>query len=292
MSRTPLGQLIARSLESPDFRRAFVQVSEETATRPVRPCKCVVVEIPETADRDAFADISPGTVTVFVARDDEPLLRKLLEGLEARDSKGVNSVTGQIKRTGAQIFDKITKSMLDSEAAPRALPSFAEISYANKSLIGHLYVDEVLRVHAHPLTYNGGQLDRSRFTAMEFYRTERDTPLTCVLVVRKPQLSEIEKEALRLVPGGSANNLAKSPCEPLTPALLAIVVAATPYAAQWLVNEFVCWLMHGVVALSAIPDEVIGSKEFAEKLRSLPPEATAAELLRLRTEVLLRTPAQ
>jgi hypothetical protein len=121
---------------------------------------------------------------------------------------------------------------------------------------------------------------------IEYYREASDTPLTCVLLIRQPQLSDIEKEALRLVPSGSANNVARSPCEPITPALLLVVAIATPYAAQWLVNEFVNWLM-GDIALASIPDQVLQSPEFKERVKSLPPEVTAAELLRLRTDILL-----
>jgi hypothetical protein len=72
MTRKDVNEFLTKALDSPDFRRAFVQVSEEKATRPVRPCRCVVLAIPEMAQPDEFAHIAPGTVTAFVARE-EPL---------------------------------------------------------------------------------------------------------------------------------------------------------------------------------------------------------------------------
>ena len=60
MSRKDVNKLLTKALDSPDFRRALVQVAEEKATRPVRRCRCVVVEIPEKAQTDDFAHISAG----------------------------------------------------------------------------------------------------------------------------------------------------------------------------------------------------------------------------------------
>jgi hypothetical protein len=80
MSRTHVNEFVAKTLDSPDFRRALVQVAEETETRAVRPCHCEVMQMPETAKPDDFAAITPGTVTAFVACEGEPLLRELIAG--------------------------------------------------------------------------------------------------------------------------------------------------------------------------------------------------------------------
>jgi hypothetical protein len=287
MSRQNLNEFLAESLDSADFRRAFLQISEEAAIRPVRPCHCLVVEIPDTANPDDFAHVTPGTVTAFVAQEGEPLLSQLTQAIEANNSKDFNSATEQIKRMEAEVLSNITAAVNHPESRSRAMPAFAAISYADKTLIGHMHVDQVLRVNVHPFPYNGGYLDKNKFSMIEYYRPEDDTPLTCVLLIRHPKLSDIEREALRLVPSGSANNVAVSLVAPLTPALLQAILIATPYAAQWLKNEIVAWLF-GTVALASIPDQVLGSKEFTERVKSLPPEVTAAELLRLRTDLLLR----
>jgi hypothetical protein len=289
MSRKNLNEFLTESLDSPVFRRAFVQISLEKATRPVRTCRCVVVEIPEMAQTDDFADITPGTVTAFVAREGEPLLRNLTETIEANDSKEFNSATNQIKQMVAEVSRRIAGAGIYAESQPQALPSFAEISYANKTLIGHVYVDDVLRVNANAFPYNGGYLDRNKFSMIEYYRAASDTPLICVLLIRQPKLSEIEREALRLVPSGSsANNIAALVAEPFTPAVIAILVAA---AAEWVYNEivnlFVAFL-HGTTVLASIPDAVLEGEDFQNKLKSLPPEVTAAELVRLRTDILLQ----
>jgi len=289
MSRKNLNEFLIESLDSPVFRRAFAQISLEKATRPVRRCRCVVVEIPEMAQTDDFADITPGTVTAFVGREGEPLLRKLTKTIKANNTKEFNSVTNEIKQMMAEVSSRIAGAGIYAESQPQALPSFAEVSYFNKTLIGHVYVDDVLRVNANAFPYNGGYLDRKKFSMIEYYRAASDTPLICVLLIRQPKLSEIEREALRLVPSGSsANNIAAALAEPFTPAVIAILVAA---AAQWVVNElvnlFVAFL-HGTTVLASIPDAVLESEDFQNKLKSLPSEVTAAELVQLRTHILLQ----
>lgn len=296
MTRKDVNEFLTKALDSPDFRRAFVQVSEEKATRPVRSCRCVVLEIPEMAQTDEFAHIAPGTVTAFVAREGESLLRKLTETIQANDSKKFKLVTDQIKKMAAEFSRKIAGAGIYAKSRPRAIPSFAEISYANKTLTSYVHVDNVLRVHVHAFPYNGGYLDRSKFSMVEYYRAGTDTPLTCVLLIRRPKLSEIEREALRLVPSdSSANNIAAAAVAPVTPALVAFVAVAAEAAARWLYNEFVNWyvciLYGGKDILASIPDAVLESEDFQNKLKSLPPEVTAAELLRLRADILLQPPS-
>ena len=289
MTRKELNDFLSKVMDSPDLRSAFLQVSEEKATRPTRPCRCVVLEIPEMAETNEFAHIAPGTVTAFIARESEPLLRKLTETIRASDSKKFKSVTDQIKKMAAELSRKIA----GARSQPRAIPSVAEISYANKPLTSYLHLDNILRVHVHAFPYNGGYLDRSKFSMVEYYRAGTNTPLTCVLLIRRPKLSEIEREALRLVPSDfSANNIAAAAVAPSTPALLAITVVLAEAAARWLYNEFVNWyvclLYGGKDILAAIPKAVLESEDFQKKLKSLPPEVTAAELLRLRADILLQ----
>lgn len=294
MSRKNLNELLVQSVDSPEFRRAFVQVSEERATRPVRHGRCVVVEIPEKAKANDFPDITPGTVTAFVAQEGEPLLTKLAETIKANHSKEFSSAIEEIKEMQAKFFTKLAPSLIFPETKQRALPPFAEISYADKTLISFVHVDALLRVKVYPFAYNGGHLDRNRFAMTEYYHSGHHTPLTCVLIIRHPKLSEIEREALRLVPSeSSANNIASSLVIPLTPVLLEFLVAVTPVAAQFIYNEivnFIYFLLFGSTALASIPDAVLEAEGFRDKLKSLPPEASAAELLRLRMDVLLQRP--
>jgi hypothetical protein len=295
MSRKDLNEFLTKALDSPEFRRAFVQVSQEKAIRPVRPCRCVVVELPEKAQTDDFAHIAPGTVTAFVARVGEPLLATLAETIQANSSEEFSLVSDQIKKMAAGLSLKIAGAGIYDESQPRAIPSIVEISYANKTLVSHVHVDDILRVHVHAFPYNGGYLNRNQFSMVEYYRAGSDTPLICILVIRQPKLSEIEREALRLVPSdSSANNIAPDLAAPCTPALMAFFVIAAEAAARWLYNEFVnfyvCIIYGGKDILASIPDVVLQGEDFQNKLKSLPPEVTAAELLRLRTDILLQTP--
>src|SRR5205823_1441599 len=135
----------------------------------------------------------------------------------ANGSKEFNLVTDQIKKMAAEVSRKIAGAGIYDESQPQAIPSVAEISYANKTLVSHVHVDDVLRVHVHAFPYNGGYLDRNKFSMIEYYRAGSDTPLICVLLIRQPKLGEIEREALRLVPSdSSANNIAADPVAPCT----------------------------------------------------------------------------
>jgi hypothetical protein len=294
MSRKEVNELLAKALDSPDFRRALLQVSEEKATRPVRICRCVVVEIPEVAQTHDFAHITPGTVTAFVAREGEPLLRNLTEAIAAHNSQAFNLATDEIKQMEAAFSRKITGAGIYAESQEQSFPSFAEIGYLNKTLTSQVYVDDALRIHVHAFPYNGGHLDRKAFSMTEYYQAGSRTPLTCVLLIRQPKLGEIEREALRLVPSGSsANNIGATMVAPMTPALMAFFAIAAEAAARWVYNEFVnlfVALLHGTTALASIPDAVLEGEDFQNMLKSLPPEVTAAELVRLRTDILLQEP--
>lgn len=304
MSRRRVNEILAEALDSPDFRRAFLQFSQEKATRPVRPCLCVVVEIPEVTKGQEFELLTPGTITAFVGREGEPLLGSLTGAITDGNSAAFNRATDQIQQMMAELSremartrrDPASRARIDSSSPRQAYPSIAEITYANKALISHVYAGEVLRVNVHAFVYNGGHLDPEAFSMNEYYLPESRTPLVCVLVVRQPQLSEIEREALRLVPSGaSANNIGAALVEPVTPALVAFVAATAEAAARFVYNEFVNWfvgILHGgtTTALASISDAVLQSEEFQTILRSLPPEITAAELVRLRTDMLLQTP--
>ncbi|HEY5811633.1 MAG TPA: hypothetical protein VIT23_03150 [Terrimicrobiaceae bacterium] len=296
MTRKDLNEFLTKALDSPALRRALVQVAEEKATRPVRPCRLLVIEIPEMAQAEDFSHLAPGTVTAFIAREGEPHLAKLTEAIQANDSKEFNLVTDQIKKMAAELSREIAGAGIYDESPPRVIPSLAELSYANKTLTSYVHLDNVLRVHVHAFPYNGGYLDRNRFSMVEYYRAGTDTPLTCLLLIRPPKLSEIEREALRLVPSNaSVNNIAAAAFLPVTPVLVAFFAIAVEAAARWVYNEFVNWYVCFLYGcddiLTAIPDAVLESEEFQNKLKSLPPEVTAAELLRLRTDILLRPPS-
>jgi hypothetical protein len=294
MSRKDVNKLLAKALGSPDFRRALLQVSEEKATRTVRPCSCVVAEIPEAAQLRDFAHITPGTVMAFVAREGEPLLRNLTEAVADNNSKAFNLAANKIKQMEAKLSRNIAGGGNSAIPQRQPFPSFAEISYANKTLTSLVYVDDVLRVHRHAFAYNGGHLDRKVFSMMEYYRADSRTPLTCLLLIRHPTIGEIEREALRLVPrNSSANNIGAAVVAPVTPALMAFFAITAEAAARFVYNEFVNFfvaLLHGgtTTALTSIPDSVLNSEAFQNMLKSLPPEVTAAELVRLRTDILLQ----
>ena len=288
MSRRRVDALVAEALDSPRFRRAYLRFSREKATRPVRSCRCTVLEVPDSAtDRD-FALLTPGTVSAFVAREGEPLLDDLVAALAAHDGAAFDRITARVRRTVAEL----------PRGAPATgpYPTIAELTYAGKPLVSLLHAGDVLQVTPHAFVHNGGHLDPASFAVHEYHPPDSRTPLACVLVVRRPVLGEIEREALRLVPGdATANNLGAAPVGPVTPALVAFVAMAAEAAARFVHDEFVNWFvafLHGgtTTALASLPDAVLRGDEFQEVLRTLPPEVTAAELVRLRTDMLLDTP--
>lgn len=291
MSREQVTSALTQSLNSGAVQSVFLRFSDENGRRPVRPSRCLVAEITDVTG--GFSHIAPGTVTVFVAKESEPLLGRLITAIDCVDSKAFNVATTEIKQMEADIARAIQVAMggpISPRPSATPIPSFAQINYADKTLISHIYVDEVLRVNAHVFPYNGGNLDPTRFSMLEYNQGDFSTPLSCIFVIRKPQLSDIEKEALALVPSNhSANNIGSSALF-FTPILVWIAEAAAAAAVGWVVGKVLDWLF-GVTALASIPDEVLKSDDFQRKVRSLPPEVTAAELLRLRMDILLQGPA-
>jgi hypothetical protein len=288
MSFKDANELLTQSLDPPAARRALLQASEENALPPVRRCRCVVLDVPATAQPDDFSHIMPGTVTAFVAREDDLLLRALTATLEANNSADFNAVTARLERMGAEFSRTTATAAIHTDAPLHTFPSFAELRYATKTLVGHVHLDDVLRVHVHVFPYNGGFLDKAHFSMVEYHRTGVNTPLVCVLLVRQPILSDMEREALRLAPAASSvhNIEAVAPQDTMR-----VLVMMADAAARFVYNEFVNLvrvILHGSSALGAAPDAVLRSDELHKMLEALPPEVTAAELLRLRADVLLQ----
>jgi hypothetical protein len=286
MTRQSVSRYLGRSLESPEIRRAMLRLAEELTRRPVRAGRTTVIELGENAE--GFNDVAPGTVTAFVAREGEPTLGRLTAAAKAGNAKDFAAAAAEVRQLEDTFFRRVSRASIHGDSGEAAIPSFAEIGYAGKTLIDHIYADDTLRVNVHVFPYNGGQLDRNRFTLVEHYQADCDTPLTALLVVHKPRLSAIENEALALVPPvGSANNIGVSALRAFTPVLVWVGEAAAAAAVGWVVGKVLDWAF-GFTAISALPDDVLQSDDFQRKLKTLPPEATAAELVRLRTELLLR----
>ena len=90
-------------------------------------------------------------------------------------------------------------------------------------------------------------------------------------------------------------NIGAAVVAPITPALMEFFVIAAEAAARFLYNEIVnLWLafLYGTTTALSLPDAALHGEAFQKMLKSLPPEVTAAELVRLRTDALLQGPSK
>lgn len=288
MTREELEQFISKSLPGETAAKLLIRLEQETARRPVRTSRCAVYELPHDSETGSFRALAPGTVTAFIGRDGDPVLQGLAEALKDGNAHAVDARTDEVKQTENTFIRRISSQMIQPARRPAAIPSLGAISYLGKSLITHVPVNADMPINVQVFPYNGGALDKEGFTLLDYY-ADREPPLRCVAAIRAPVLSTIEKEALRLVPQErSINNIATGPVA-LCPMLVNIIVLEQVLAAivvGWVVERVLDWLF-GFQALASIPDSVLQGGDLEARLKQLPPDASAAELVALRSDLLL-----
>lgn len=288
------GHLVKRVLTDPRFSDFILDVEQEVGDRPARASSCTVVEIPSDLTEEqhgSLARIPEGTVTAFVAARDEPVLNDLVQATSERDGEQFSSALRRLAKSDDHVANKIVHSIARartdrSTLDPGDLPTLAEIRYEAKSLARHIFVNADMPIRLQLFPYTGGQLIPSSFSLVEHYRSDRDVQLQCVLLIRPPQLTETERQALRLVPAGSSTiNIGADGLAVMPAAVTAwIAEAAGAAVVGWVVSKVLDWAFGFQAELA---DRTFQRDSLDERLRSLPPEATARELLEARRQLLL-----
>ena len=144
-------------------------------------------------DSAAFGFITPGTLAVLVAEDDEPLLDRFAEAATTGDAALMTEAAQHLgARTDGARLEKIELS-----ASTRVV---GDVLYAGRVVARDVVIDARLRFNFIALEYHGGELDPQLFSINGLAVVPEARPLHAVIVARPAILTDIEMEAVRQVP--------------------------------------------------------------------------------------------
>jgi hypothetical protein len=289
--------------------RVLVELEREVGLRPIRTSRCMVVEIPSDVSEDeAFALIPEGAAVAVLGVEADPLVEEIQEAVRQGDSSGLKRVATELDKIGDDFDQKIARAVaagadqpekLELDFRARDLPTLTDIRYKDKTLVNFFAVTEDFRVNFQLFAYNGGFLDHEAFSLIEHYKSDSDPRLTCILILRPPQLSELEAQALELVPPELSEGNISSSLIAIIPAVVAFVTAvaarkvvqkvaeaALVAAVAWAVEKGLNKLIGNAPRL----ERIITAESAREALDELPPGASARQLLETRRQLVLLGP--
>jgi hypothetical protein len=254
---------LERILEDhPDLQLLRV-VADEVEHRLTREQRLPVYRYRDSrADRTLLAP--PGSAVLFVARAGSDTLLGLRRTLAERDLDAINDAGRPIYEN---LVDRQPVALAEAVDAFVSQGISVDLSYKGTPLVSNAFLPDDLDVAAFPMPFTGGPIDDDAFTIAARYRENVPGWLDAVLVVNEPDLSDLERAALDLVPADdSAVQIGKSAmCYAITAVTVFIVVAGATYACPGSRDVF------------HLDDEVV---------KQLRPEMTARELLSLRRQAL------
>ena len=210
--------------------------------------------------------VAPGAAVLFVARPGSQQLLDIRRGVRESD----HGLLGQVaERVYGSLVDRQPVSLDEAVRLFVDGGSSVDLTYFGSPLVSNAFLPEDLEIAAFPMPYTGGPLEEKHFTLTARARADAQTWFDAILVINEPDLSEMERAALDLVPPDElVMQVGKAAmCYAITAVTVFIVVAVATYACP------------GIGDLEHLDDDVV---------RSLRPSATARELLALRRQGLER----
>ncbi|MGW6725596.1 hypothetical protein ACWF9G_06790 [Nocardia sp. NPDC055029] len=253
MDQQTLLQLAADELAMRSLRYREIEVLDYVPTQPDRALLCL-----------------PGSVRVFVAAQDDPILQRVRDAATLRNGDDVAMVENELRPR----FEGRTR--LSTYQAWRLLqrsPVFASVRYGGRTLATNIFPPDDLGVVILDNPYNGGQLSPESLTLVEHRRDGTDDALAAVALKHEPPLTPAERAALAQVPEDQleANLTADASCCEN--------------------GTFVAWAAMAVTVAVLCTAAVMAAEEedrhlSDEQIRRLGPATTARELLDIRREAL------
>lgn len=154
-----------------------------------------VTRLPEKA-RVGPRSIPGGSIAVFVAAKGAGVLRTVSRALNAREHRTIDSL---VRKHAANLV-KHSFEGRSSFRSYREVPVFGEIRYGSKALAHGFFLDRNRDLAFALLPYNGGKLRTEQFRFAEYYTPGSTERLECLVVIRPPILTPLEKEMLSRVP--------------------------------------------------------------------------------------------
>jgi hypothetical protein len=213
--------------------------------------------------------LAEGSVTIFFARRGSAFLKQARSAFRAGKGKALEQLTEQV---WDDLGARRPFTVAQAAEAVAASGVSAELRYGGKQLANGLVLPEGIEWGAVPLAYNGGELDLEAFRLIEHHLPDSKERLEALVVVRPPQLTELERKAVSSVP---ADMLEMNLTTMLSPGFCVALVLV-------------------ITVLTAMGKACGPGRKFPhltdEQVRELGPQASARELLALRREAFQTSP--
>jgi len=178
--------------------RALNAATLEAERRALRQRRLAVFDYQPSSKEAVVALAAPGTVTLYLGRRGEPMLRQIAE---TAMRKGRDDARLALKiREGLERRERQRMSVPEAVDLLVKQPVFADLRYGGKTVASHLFVPDDMDIVSVVMPYNGGRLARGGFTLVEHIAEGSHAALTGLLVRAAPPLTRAEAVALSLVP--------------------------------------------------------------------------------------------
>jgi hypothetical protein len=227
-----------------------------------------IISVPsfDGSAKDFLLSPVKGSVMMFWGQAD--VISRLEEAYARGDDDTLREMSDVATR---QMASRPVGTLDEGVEAVLSSPLYFDLQYGNKELAGKLALPEGIEYGAIAFAYNGGTLEDKEFRLVQHHRDGENLEYRTLLVKVAPDLTDIERKALRLVPTDQSflNIGEASFCPAATIALVAIVVALVTHA--------------GIEAeMRSRLDQISLSESQVERIGSL---ASARELVAVRREI-------
>jgi len=288
--------VVARHLDRSGLAaRLLMDLEREVGLRPIRVSSCTVLEIsPGAPEDDVLQGIPEGSVVAVLGAEADPLIEEIQDSIRRSDGSRLKAIATKIQKIGDDFDRKVARAVAEAKGQPEKveldfrasdLPTVTEIRYKEKTLVSFFAVTEDFPINFQVFAYNGGFLDREAFSLIEHHESDSSPRLACILIVRPPQLSDLEARALELVPPELSEGNISSGLIATEPVLVSVREASSICLVvhqQWVIKA-ARWA--GSRAFARVSTDE--GTTFARTLQALPPKPSAHQLLVARTEALL-----
>lgn len=154
-----------------------------------------IVRLSERSARE-LRTIPRGSLAIFVAGRGSGVLARVARALRSRDHRAIDAL---VRRHAAGIVKHAFRGRTRFQAY-RDVPAFGELRYATKSLSYGFFLDRDRDVAVEILPYNGGELRTPEFRFVEYVTPGASEGLECLVAIRPPVLTTLERQMLSKVP--------------------------------------------------------------------------------------------
>lgn len=247
-----------------DFGR---QLAEDKLKRQVRKSTPPVIRLELDPEKGAEVRPLPGMATVFFGPSGSPMMKKLFAAYGSGDIDKMIELAdpvGDALTNKLLTFKEGTEDMLSKD-------TYFDVRYGGMTLAPNLGIFGDMSIGLILLPYNGGRLEDSDFSIVEYVKPNAKDQIEAFIVLRPPNLTELERSVLSAVPADKLEmNIAPTPMASTMVTVLLVVALTTA----------------GNCCLQRRVGDFSGITLAKSTVTSLGPAASAREMLHARANML------